>query len=243
MQIFSLTPSVVEPGRIKVELLRSLKPHSTPVVTVSVDETGSLLATGGADGIVKVWDIRGGYVTHTFHGHGGVVSALCFFSIATSGNEEAKQRKSNKMRRRSTAATDDDPQLEITDEDSSIKYRLASGAEDGKIRIWDLHKRKAVAVLDSHVSVVRSLDFSTSQGLLLSGSRDKTLICWNSHTWKAKRTVPALETIECAGFLSNGQLAFSGGENGRIRIWVVSDGKELSREQVSGTENEAIIDV
>ena len=236
MRIYSLTPSEVEPNRTNVELLRSLKPHTSPVVTVTVDDTGSLLATGGADGTLKVWDIRGGYVTHAFHGHGGIVSALHFFTMSATGTEH--NEKSGKKRRKSKTSGGNN-----TNEDNALAYRLASGAEDGKIRIWDLHKRKAVAVLDSHVSVVRSLSFSSQQNTLLSGSRDKTFICWDAQTWKSKRTIPALETIESSGFLRDGELAFSAGENGRIRIWVVSDGKELSREQAPGTENEAIIDV
>jgi U3 small nucleolar RNA-associated protein 13 len=240
MRIFSLTSSAADPEKIDVEQLRALKPHSSPVVTATVDSTGSILATGGADGIVKVWDIRGGYVTHTFHGHGGVVSALHFFSVTTSGSDHSRSNKTSKKRRWDGVTEDE---LEPPNDDSSLQYRLASGAEDGKIRIWDLHKRKSVAILDSHVSVVRTLDFSPQKNLLLSGSRDKTLICWDSQTWKAHRTIPALESVESAGFLCNGELAFFGGENGRVRVWTVADGKELTREQDPGTENEAIVDI
>jgi U3 small nucleolar RNA-associated protein 13 len=124
-----------------------------------------------------------------------------------------------------------------------LEYRLASGAEDGKIRIWDLHKKKSAAVLDSHVSVVRSLDFSLAQNTLVSGSRDKTLIMWDARTWKIRRTIAALEGIESAGFISNGQLMYSGGENGCVRLWAVGSGAELTREQPTGLETDAIVDV
>lgn len=81
MRIYALQPSDTDDETIQLELVRSLKPHTGPVVTLAVDSTGTLVATGGADGVVKIWDIRAGYTTHTFHGHGGVVSALHFFQV------------------------------------------------------------------------------------------------------------------------------------------------------------------
>jgi U3 small nucleolar RNA-associated protein 13 len=199
------------------------------------------VATGGADGIVKIWDIHAGYFTHTFHGHGGVVSALAFFQVEVvhRGNEG----DSGKKRKRSESRKENEIQDDTSNSEKTLEYRLASGAEDGKIRIWDLHKKKSAAVLDSHVSVVRSLDFSLTQNTLVSGSRDKTLILWDARTWKLKRTLAALEGIESVGFSRDGQLIYSGGENGCIRLWATATGGELTREQAPGLETDAIVDI
>ncbi|KAL6709675.1 U3 small nucleolar RNA-associated protein 13 [Coniothyrium glycines] len=239
MRIFALSPSDTEDDTIELEELRTLRPHTSPVVTVATDRTGTLVGTGGADGIVKVWDIRGGYTTHTFHGHGGVVSALHFFEVATTDDDDETENSKKRKRRKSRQE-----QAETAAEaDTQIQYRLASGAEDGKIRIWDLHKRKSAAVLDSHVSVVRSLQYSPEARLLVSGSRDKTLILWDSNRWKAQRTIAALEGIESAGFISSGQMIFSGGEHGRVRLWSVATGRELTQEQEAGIETDEIVNI
>lgn len=238
MHIYSLAPSASEDGTIELELLRSLRPHTSPVVTVAVDKTGTLLATGGADGVVKVWDIRAGYTTHTFNNRGGVVSALHFFQVEVAGKEETND--SNKKRKRKSQLEE---VSELENTETTLEYRLASGAEDGKIHIWDLHKRKSAAVLDSHVSVVRSLDFSPEQNTLVSGSRDKTLIIWDARKWKPKRTIAVLETLESAGFVADGHMAYSGGENGRIRLWSTETSRELTREQEPGIETDAIVEV
>lgn len=238
MHIYSLSPSDSEDGAIEFELLRSLRPHTSPVVTLAVDKTGTLLATGGADGIVKVWDIRAGYTTHTFHGRGGVVSALHFFQVEVAGKDDGSE--SSKKRKRKSQQEG----LSETDKGETVlEYRLASGAEDGKIHIWDLHKRKSAALLDSHVSVVRSLDYSPEQDTLISGSRDKTLIIWDAHKWKAKRTIAVLETLESAGFVADGHVAYSGGENGCIRLWSTGTSQEITREQEPGIETDAIVEV
>lgn len=232
MRIFALTSSDSFDQRIECELLRTLKPHTAPVVVVDIDSTGTLLATGGADGVVKVWDIRAGYTTHTFHGHSGVISALHFFQqdIEPSSTEST----SNKRKRKSEDATD------LLLDDHIAAFRLASGGEDGKVRIWDLNKRKSVATLDSHVSVVRSVDYCPITSALLTASRDKTAIIWSARTWKVQSTLPVLEEVECAGFLEDGRYMYIGGETARVRIWSLERKSEITEEQPAGTETEAI---
>lgn len=235
MRIIALTPTTSGDSTIETRLLRTLKPHTAPVVVAAVDSTGTLLATGGADGVVKIWDIRAGFTTHTFHGHSGLISALHFFQVeASSADAQPKSRK-----RKSRSGNDD--HVDDASEETT-GFRLASGGEDGKIKVWDLHKRKAIATLDSHVSVVRSLDYSSQRQVLLSASRDKTVIAWSSKTWQAGMTTPILETVERAGFVANGDFFFTGGENGRIRVWDIT-GIERTQEQEPGVETDMILDV
>lgn len=239
MRIYALKTSISLDSGIEYELLRTVKPHTSPVVTSAVDKTGTLLGTGGADGVVKVWDIRGGFVTHTFHGHSGVISALKFFELDTSGQQVEEV---SKKRKRRTSQSQEEHQ-ETADGESTIGFRLASGGEDGKVRIWNLHKRTSAAVLDSHVSVVRSLDYSSEQSALVSGSRDKTAIVWDVRSWKIRSTIAVLEEVESTGFLKDGNLIFTGGETARLRIWITDNSREITDEQPSETETEAIQEI
>jgi hypothetical protein len=52
--------------------------HSSPVLSMDYDSTGTLLATGGSDKTVQVWDVEKGYATHNFRGHAGTVHAVHF---------------------------------------------------------------------------------------------------------------------------------------------------------------------
>ncbi|KAI7015795.1 small nucleolar ribonucleoprotein-like protein complex subunit [Hortaea werneckii] len=237
MRIFALQPSQTLDEGIDARLLRTLKPHSTPVVTATVDSTSSLLATGGADGVVKVWDLRGGYTTHTFHGHSGVISALHFFQVDPADSEPSSKSKKKKSKQRS--AEEEETQLD----QATAGYRLASAGEDGRVRVWDLHKRKSAATLDGHVSVVRSLSFSPELKVLLSASRDKTVALWDAKSWQQMSTVAVLEGVESAGFVGGGRFFYTGGETARLRLWSTEAGVEITQEQEQGVETEAIIDV
>lgn len=240
MRIYSLTPFDESSPSIEAELLRTLKPHTAPVVTTAVDATGTLLATGGADGSIKIWDIRGGYATHTFHGHGGVISALCFFEVSTPDSDHKSASKKKKSKRNG----DEDEVLDgliSTPAESTVGFRLASGSEEGKVRVWDLHKRKSIASLESHVSLVRSLSYSPAENTLLSASRDKTVIVWDARTWKTRRIIPVLESVEAAAFVAENGLCVIGGENGKLRVWDCNRGSEVTQEQEAGEDFETIV--
>ncbi|KAF2212607.1 hypothetical protein CERZMDRAFT_97105 [Cercospora zeae-maydis SCOH1-5] len=236
MRVYALHESQLD-DTIDARLVRTLKPHKTPVVVAATDSTSSLLATGGADGEIKVWDIRAGFTTHTFHGHSGVISALHFFQVDPNEAGEATIKSKKRKNKQKNDAAEEVP------DSATAGYRLASGGDDGNIRVWDLHKRKAIAALESHVSVVRSLDYAPEQRLLLSGSRDKTVTLWDSRSWQQASTIAVLETIESAGFLEAGALVYTGGETARLRIWNADDGKEVTEEQEEGAEIERIVDV
>ncbi|KAF4465547.1 utp13-u3 snornp [Fusarium albosuccineum] len=232
MRIFALKQSQ-EDGTIEATLIRTVKAHGTPVVVLAVDRTSTLLATGGTDGAVKVWDIAAGYVTHTFRGSSVLVSALHFFEVAARSNEAAQSRKG----KRSTHQGDADDEENA----STTNFRLACGSQDGKVRVWDLYKRNCVANLDSHVSDVQGLDYSPEQHALVTAGRDKTLTWWDAKSWKIRKVVPCLELVEAAGFIDGGQLTYSAGANGCLRIWDTDTGIELTQQQAAKSEEEGIV--
>lgn len=231
MRTYTLVCSPSTPtskASVTFTLLRSVKAHSAPVHISETDSTGTLLATGGSEGLVKVWDMKGGFVTHNFRGHGGVVSALKFYSPARSDGKTGP---------------------------AASGWKLASGADDTKIRVWDLLKRSCIAVLESHVSVVRGLDWSDDGRILVSGSRDKVICLWDTKSWKLRNTIPVLEEVETLGLLAPGaledydsgkaedaQIIYAGGQSNHIRLWNSQTGKEITTQSTVET-NYSITDI
>lgn len=236
MRIFSL--KVASDGKsLEHSLIRTLKPHATPVVVLAVDHTSTLLATGGTDGAIKVWDIAGGYVTHTFRGPSVLVSALHFFEVAARSADSGSNNKSKGRKKNAVEAEADGAESLAV----GTNFRLVSGSQDGKVRVWDLNKRACVANLDSHVSNVQGLDYSPTQHAIVTASRDKTIIWWDTRSWKIRKVVPCLELIEAAGFIDDGNLTYSVGANGCLRIWDTDTGKELTPKQAAKSEEEGLV--
>ncbi|EPQ60264.1 WD40 repeat-like protein [Gloeophyllum trabeum ATCC 11539] len=198
--------------------------HESPVHVCRTDPTSTYLASGSADGVVKVWDFLRGFPTHVFKGHGGVVSALAF----------------NFPR---------DPSAVGYQE----KMQLITGSADTRIRIFDLSAASAAAktgasskpeaVLEGHVSVPRGLDVSPDGKWLVSGGRDSVVLVWDLAVKKPKpatksqkkgkekevlptlvKTVPVLERVEAVGLLHPDEdLAGSSSDGAKLRFWTAGE--------------------
>lgn len=57
---------------------KTIKAHRMPILCMSYDSTGTLVATGSSDKSVRVWDIMKGYCTHSFSKHSDVVKTVMF---------------------------------------------------------------------------------------------------------------------------------------------------------------------
>ena len=203
---------------------------------VSIDPTSNYLATGSADGVVKVWDIHRGFVTHVFKGHRGIISALTFHLCRSNGGESSP---------------------------TTQRLLLATGSVDTRLRIFDLTSSasrsttaKALLVLEGHVSVPRGLAFSADDRWLISGGRDAVVLVWdlqsclqtNPQPKKRKekdsssflaKTIPVLERVEALGILEDTESVgsstgasklrfYTGGEKGLVRIWDAKDNQVLA---------------
>jgi U3 small nucleolar RNA-associated protein 13 len=203
--------------------------HDAPTHVCKIDPTSTYLASGSADGVVKVWNFQQGYVTHVFKGHGGVVSALAFSypqDVSSVGREQT--------------------------------MRLITASVDTRIRIFNLsstsssrNSGKPEAVLEGHVSVPRGLDISRDGKWLISGGRDSVVMIWNlcskeqsskssskaSFSPVLAKTIPVLERVEALGLLhhnedkdastTNGIRFYTGGEKGIVKVWDGEHGKVL----------------
>ncbi|KAH6626229.1 WD40-repeat-containing domain protein [Chaetomium sp. MPI-SDFR-AT-0129] len=233
---------------VEATLVRTSKPHATPVVVLAVDRTSTLLATGAADGAIKIWDIVGGYVTHTVSGQSVLVSALHFLEIAaTAADGSSSDRKSKKGSRKSSSSNNQSDSNQ--NGDVASRFRLAWGTQDGRIRIFDLQKRTTVPVYadtkrkkEAHESNVQSIEYSAEQHALLSGSRDKTMTLWlwRDGSWQG---TPMLrhELVESVGFLREGRWMYSAGSSGLLRIWDTTTHHEITAKQDAKSEAEAIL--
>jgi U3 small nucleolar RNA-associated protein 13 len=206
-------------GVVTWKVIRNIaKTHDAPVVVMRIDPTDTLLATGSSDGSAKVWDIRGGFCTHVFRNHGGIVSAL-EWNMPESNHAAGKKGTSEKAADRI--------------------IELFTGSVDGKVRLWNLKEanergpQRPSAILESHFSVVRGLAVNKDGTRLVSAGRDRLLTFWERQKssksrgpsaaasgWRMADSLTAGESMESAGFLADSSDVFwTAGAEGEIRLW------------------------
>ncbi|PWN25228.1 WD40 repeat-like protein [Jaminaea rosea] len=178
--------------------------HDAPVAISHVDSTGSLLATGSADGIVKMWDIHGGFVTHVLRGHGGIVSAIAFaivaqrsrlFTSSVDGrirvwdlNDRPKQGAQKPI------ATLGGHMSVVRGLSVSVSgKRLISGSRDKTICTWEMNARGA---------------------------------------WALKETIAASEGVEACGFVGEDEedVFYTGGTSSQVRLWSFRSGSVVRQQ-------------
>mmetsp|Transcript_48422 Transcript_48422/g.95929 ORF Transcript_48422/g.95929 Transcript_48422/m.95929 type:complete len:1007 (+) Transcript_48422:70-3090(+) len=60
------------------DVLRTFKAHQMPVLCMAYDRTGTLVVTGSADRTIRVWDMAGGFCTHSFRDHTDIIRSVQF---------------------------------------------------------------------------------------------------------------------------------------------------------------------
>ncbi|KAJ9096840.1 hypothetical protein QFC21_005111 [Naganishia friedmannii] len=165
----------------------STKDKSGPSHLSRETVAGSLIATGAADGTVKVWDTKGGFVTHVFRGHGGGVSAFAW-RFSSSQPVVGGYIDSAPSTTTTTATTGYANAPHHSGGANEVAegrtMQLITGSVDTRIRVYDLLSSssssasststqqrgaanananaagKPIHILEGHVSVVRGLDVS-----------------------------------------------------------------------------------
>ena len=151
-----------------------IKAHDTAVNAVSISADGKILASGGGDSLIKLWDPVTENLITTLSGHDGGVTALCFSPdkriLASAGLDSTVKLWDIKSERDiHTFPGHRGPIYDICF--SPGGETLASAGEYG-IRLWDVFKKEENALITGHLSPVRSVDFSPDGSTLVTAGKD-----------------------------------------------------------------------
>ncbi|CAB4062887.1 PWP2 [Lepeophtheirus salmonis] len=164
------------------------KGHYNNLESLSYSRDGIMVATGGSDGKVKVWNSSSGFCFVTFSEHSSPVSGVAFTSnnkALISSSLDGTVRAFDLIRYRNfrTFASPKPVQFACVAVDATGEL-IAAGAKDVfDIYLWSLKTGRLLEVISGHEGPVNSLSFSpsiTSSSTLVSASWDQTMRIWNS---------------------------------------------------------------
>lgn len=217
----------------KLELSKSFPAHGSWVWSVALNSEGQLLASGGQDGIIKIWSITTDIsinchsLPHPSQKHYAPIRAVTFSAdskFLATGSED-KTIKIWSVETGECLHTLEGHQERVGGVTFSPNGQLlASGSADKTIKIWSVDTGECLHTLTGHQDWVWQVAFSSDGQLLASGSGDKTIKIWSiiEGEYQNIDTLTGHESwIWSIAFSPDGQYIASGSEDFTLRLWSV----------------------
>lgn len=209
--------------------------HTDSVVAGGFSSAGDYVATGGLDGLVRVWKLHpppSGHFAPVDSGHGGAAPhewGQCEFITSLEGPDEVVWIRWH-------------PKGSV----------LAAGASDSTVWMWKLPEGKVMHVFSGHTGAVTCGDFTADGRRLVTASDDGSLIVWDPKDATALSKLQPTDArfnlatgITSLALSADSKLAVVGGAAGAIRVVNLSNidegGAALVVSQLEGhTDGESI---
>ena len=219
-----------------------LEGHTGAVTSVSFRPDGKLLASGGWDKTVRLWDVEAQKEIAVLRGHNDMVRSVSFSpdgKLLASGGGKAPgvigRQGDNNIRLWDVEAQKEAAVLKgHTDTVNSVCFSpdgklLASGGgwDDKTIRFWDVENKKEIAALKGHNQAVVSVSFSPD-GKLLASVDYNSIRLWDVETQK---TIDTFRGAFTASFSPDGKrlsYGITGKGEGSIRIRDIETQKDIA---------------
>nr|XP_020758410.1 autophagy-related protein 16-2 isoform X3 [Odocoileus virginianus texanus] len=236
-------------ARLPTQAQDVLDAHLSEVSAVRFGPNSSLLATGGADRLILLWNVVGGRLkaNQTLEGAGGSITSVDFDPSETlSGHTDKVTAAKFKLTRHQAVTGSRDRTVKEWDLCRAYCSRtinvlsycndvvcwdhvIISGHNDQKIRFWDSRGPRCTQVIPVQGRVT-SLSLSHDQLHLLSCSRDDTLKVIDLRVSNIRQVFRA-DGFKCgsdwtkAVFSPDRSYALAGSWDGALYIWDVDTGK------------------
>lgn len=206
----------------------TLAGHSSWVSTVAFNPKYRVLASGGWDDTVNLWDIHTGNLTTSLTGHVRGINGLAFSpqgQILASCSDDDTIRLWNvgtglllhvlKGHRHDVTSV-------------AIGRRgsvLISGSEDRTVGVWNLEQGKLVKALSGNAGMIRCVDISPDEELVVSGGFDNKLRLWQLVSGEVFRVLPGhLNSINDVTISADGRLIASASKDRCVKLWSLRSG-------------------
>ncbi|GFH15414.1 WD_REPEATS_REGION domain-containing protein, partial [Haematococcus lacustris] len=211
-------------------------------VALSRKQPGKLFVSGGADKLLKVWDLA---AMLTARAEAEATARTTQEGLNAVDGQPVKKKKKKEAKAEQTGASLNGPSpigvlalrasAAVAAHDKDINcvvvspndQLVASGSQDRTAKVWRLPSLTPVAVLRGHRRGVWCVEFSPVDQALLTSSGDKTIKLWSlADGGSCIRTFDGSQaSVLRASFITAGTQVLSAGADGLVKLWSVKSGE------------------
>jgi WD40 repeat protein len=206
------------------------------ILSVAFSPDGHLLATGGVNAEVCVWQAETGQQLLACKGHSNWVLSVAFHPqghLLASAGEDRTIRvwdvANGACLTTLTGHTDYVHSITFGPPDVNGESWLASGSLDKTIKLWDVRTGHCLHTLEGHTSWLEQVAFSPTGQWLASSSGDRTIKLWDIATRQCLKTLTGHdEEVTSIAFHPNQPILASGSGDRTLKLWNIATGECLN---------------
>ncbi len=210
-QAIVLDLSAVDFDRVPQKSIQVIEGHRDILYTAVLSPDGAMLATGGYDRSIMLWNLADGTLIRKLDGHNGAVYDLDFDQsgkvlASASGDETIKIWRVSDGERLDTLGQGEAEQYVVRFDDARGRV-LAVGA-DKRIRVWQVMSKSEPTVSPllhatfAHDAPIQQLAISPDGKSIATSGDDKQVKVWDAETIEPRATVGRLDDV-ASGLLWN----------------------------------------
>jgi WD40 repeat protein len=205
--------------------------HTGAVYSAAFSPHGNILATAGADGTMRLWDVASHQPIAVFH------SPTSVFSVAFSTNGRTLATSGADTLVRLWDVASHQPIATLSGHTrwvDSVAFSpdgniLATASQDKMARLWDVASHRPIATLSGHTGFVRDVAFSPDGNTLATASQDGTARLWDVASHRPIATLSGYTgPVNSVAFSPDGRTLATGGTDGTARLWDVASHQPIT---------------
>jgi eukaryotic-like serine/threonine-protein kinase len=210
----------------------TLAPHDGSVWSAAFSPTAPLVATAGADGLVRVRSVPEGDEVAVLDGHEGAVYAVTFSAdgrrlVTASRDRMARVWDTTTWRESLRLGPHGGTVFAATFAPDG--RTIATAARDGAVRVWDADTGEPGLVLEGNGERIFSVAYAPDGRALATGGEDGIARLWNASDGGLVAEMRHPFRVNAVAFVADGTRLATASGDGVVRLWSSVDGRDAGR--------------